>query len=600
MNEEYDFEDNIEFFNSNFECDNEEQILDLYKVNKTTENNDAILKKIIKEKYCHPLFLNYNYCLFCLERRKTKYNQKNLDDMHNNANIKTICDFLEKEQINLLIPKNKNEKLSKRRFIHSYEPVIKKSIENKQDYDSDTDLYIDKCNVNNEKNNEINYFKKMKSNTKSNKFSSSKQMRKVKLTTSKRLSSNYEIDSPFEKEKKNNKNNVEILNINNSIIKKDGNIKTTKTFWDKNKSYSKKNVLFRSVNVLRKSKQEDSEKALFSSDRKSFDSNKPFTSVFGFITNYFYNNNKDDEIRNSFGKNDDIDASFQFFEKNEKCGICLDVIKDKFTLICGDFFCRKCIVDLLEDAIDNINKFDNIECPRCHESISESTIKFLLNNEYLNKYNKIKTRIEGLKNKNYIPCPHPDCEGFALKEQIKNGILECQNKHKICNKCLEEISSKQKIHSCKENYSETINFLENNKNIRKCPQCKSWVQREPGGCNFFSCGNIWCKYKFCWICGNEYEPSHYRNPLSMCFGLIDSDYKGKMIESLRMRRIRCILIALLLIILLPIICIGFSFFLIGFFVFVIQFDGKELRNVNFHSKPAHKAFYIFYLFFLFV
>ena len=76
----------------------------------------------------------------------------------------------------------------------------------------------------------------------------------------------------------------------------------------------------------------------------------------------------------------------------------------------------------------------------------------------------------------------------------------------------------------------------------------------------------------------------------MCFGLSDSDYQVKMIKSFRIRRIRCILI--------PIIIIFFSFILIFSFIMYFQFDGKELRNVRFHKKAAHKVFYTLYLFFI--
>ena len=38
-----------------------------------------------------------------------------------------------------------------------------------------------------------------------------------------------------------------------------------------------------------------------------------------------------------------------------------------------------------------------------------------------------------------------------------------------------------------------------------------------------TCTNIWCGYEFCWICNGKYEESHYKNPISMCFGLADSD-----------------------------------------------------------------------------
>ena len=299
------------------------------------------------------------------------------------------------------------------------------------------------------------------------------------------------------------------------------------------------------------------------------------------------------------------EGEIQYYEKNEKCGICLDEIKDKFTLFCGDFFCRECIVDLLKKSINDISIFDKLNCPRCHEPINENTIRFLLKGASLQKYNKMKMRINGLKDHRNVPCPHPDCEGFANKDHVKNDTYQCQNKHVFCKKCLEEIDpkyrkNKKKKHKCEEKYLETAEYLEHNRNIRKCPKCQSWVEREPGGCNYFRCCNIWCQYEFCWICGNKHEPSHYKNPLSPCFGLELSDYMGKLAKSDRIRRIRCILIILLLVlILLPIICIFFSFFLIFCFVMYYQFDGKELRNVSIHSKIPHKIFYVIFFLFIF-
>ena len=605
MNEKFDIEDNIEIFNANFECENEEQIKNLYKTKKSTENNDDISKKIRYEKYNHPLLLNYNYCLFCLERRKTKYNQKNLDDMHNITTIKTICEFLEKEQIDFRVPQNKIEKLTKRRFIHSCEPIQKKIIEINQYYDSDTELYITKKDNNNENTNAINFYKKIRSTLKGKKLSDMiKKDKKQLKKSSKQISSNYGIDSFFEDEKSNDDNNNNIIKNTLENSNKKGKAKLTKTYNPNinKKSLSKKNVVFHSKTKLNKSKQEESENIIFNSDRKSLDAtNKKEKSFlfFGFLTNYF-NSNKESEVKNSvFEKLNESDVkSFHYYEKNEKCGICLGEIQDKYTLICGDFFCKKCIIDLLEDRIDNISSFEKMECPRCHESINESTIIYLLNNEYLRKYNKIKTKIEGLKNKNNVPCPHPDCEGFALKEKEVNGTLECNNGHIFCHKCLEEIHSNI-VHTCIDKYPETNKYLSHDKNIKRCPQCNSWVQRDPGGCNNFTCPNIWCNYNFCWICGKQYDESHYKNPLSICFGLSKSDIQGNIIRSESIRRIRCILIALLcILILLPIVCIFFSFFIIGFFVFIIQFDGKELRNVTFHSKGAHKAFYLFYILFI--
>ena len=160
MDDEIGKEDNIDIFYENFDYHGKDkQVLEFYNINKKIENNDIIAKKIIKNIYYHPLFLNYNYCLFCLERRKTKYNQQNLIDKHKNSKIKNIASFLERENIKLKLPLNKNEKLAKRRFIQSCEHKEKEIINNNKHSESDTELYID------EKENIINLsIKKLKTN----------------------------------------------------------------------------------------------------------------------------------------------------------------------------------------------------------------------------------------------------------------------------------------------------------------------------------------------------------------------------------------------------------------------------------------------------
>ena len=608
MIDDFNDEDNIDIFNANFECDDEKQIIDLYNFEKTIVNNDNLSKKIQIEKYNHPLFLNYNYCLFCLERRKTKYSHNNLNNLHNKANIKTIDEFLEKRKINLKIPQNKLEKLAKRRFVHSCESLKKKNIEVNEYFESDTDLYIEKeeedtqfSKLISKKLRMTKTFSKNLNRTNTKRAKSKKDLKK----SSKQLSPNIEIDDDdddFFDDNKNRKKSTKDINFIKRQITKSYNPKI-------NKALSRKDVLFKPQFKRQKSRNSEIEDTILHLDKNNENSeskkkDKSF-SIFGFITNYFYNN-KENDVGNSFIEeaNETEDLSLKYFEKNEKCGICFEEIQDKFTLHCGDFFCRECIIILIEESLKNITLFDRIECPRCHDPINESQIKFLLNEESLEKYNKMKTKIEGLKNRDNVPCPFPDCEGFAPKDKEINDTLQCQKGHIFCNKCFEIINKKYRLepknkHKCIDKYEKTNHFLSSNKNFRKCPKCNTWVKRDDGGCNYFRCCNIWCKFEFCWICGKKYEPSHYRNPLSMCFGLAGSDIQGKMIKSYRIRRIRCILIALLLIlILLPIICIFFSFFLIGSFIMYFQFDGKEVRNVRFHNKSAHKAFYIFYVLFI--
>jgi site-specific recombinase XerD len=63
-------------------------------------------------------------------------------------------------------------------------------------------------------------------------------------------------------------------------------------------------------------------------------------------------------------------------------------------------------------------------------------------------------RIEGLRNKNLIPCPYPDCEGFANRlTENKTSIFICQNNHYFCEKCMEVVDKNlfltKKKHLCK-------------------------------------------------------------------------------------------------------------------------------------------------------
>lgn len=577
MNEEIEKEDNINIYNANFEYnDNEEQILRIYNMNEKIENNDIIAKKIIKRIYYHPLFLNYNYCLFCLERRKTKYNEKNLYDKHKKSDINKVSRFIEREKIKLKFPENKYEKLAKRRFIHSCEHLEKQIMNNIKHSGSDTELLIE------EKEN-IDLIKKS-----STVFSKTKK-------SSKLLSKNLTLEKSFDSQNTNNQN---YKKFNSNTIKRK-NIKTSKTI----NQYLLRNKRTNSNQNL----SEEKENPIFNRRKRHLKSTKKVDktlSFFGFVLNQL-NNSKNNESKDFFLEPTEEDQinNFQYFEKNEKCGICLEEIKDKFTLFCGDFFCRECIINLLEESINDIKLFNKLICPSCEEPISENTIKFLLNGKSLEKYNKQKMRIDGLKNPNNIPCPYPDCEGFANKENESNNTYKCQNGHVFCKDCLDIIvrPNKKYKHKCEVElkYPKTTKYLNSNSNIKKCPNCNCWVEREPGGCNYFKCANIWCNYEFCWICGGKYDPSHYKNPLSTCFRLSESEYQGKLIESFRIRRIRCILIMLLLILILfPIICIFFSIFSIFSFAMYFHFDGKELKSVRLRSKVAHKIVHLFYFAFI--
>ena len=288
------------------------------------------------------------------------------------------------------------------------------------------------------------------------------------------------------------------------------------------------------------------------------------------------------------------------------CSICLQEIKEKFTLICGDFFCTDCIRQSLLTAMKKISNLDLLSCPTCNEKIEVNTIKKLLTEEEFNHYNYLITKIEGYRKEEYIPCPYPDCPDFADINQFNNtNIVICQNGHTFCKKCLELLDKniKEKEHECFKNISleeqKTTEFLKKNRNFRKCPKCKNYVVREGGECNNMTCTNIWCGYEFCWICNGKYEESHYKNPISMCFGLGDIGNDRKLLKYSRIRLFRCILIfCILIFFLLPLIVTFFSIFEAVIYVIAFVLDGSAMKNIKLRSKTAHKFFYkIAYVFY---
>ena len=674
----------INVFNNNFKCNDFKKILKLYKkdISFVQGFEDVNFKE---EKYRHPLFKNYNYCLFCGEKRKTKYYSNNIINNHMKLEEHNIGKFLEKKNIKLRDIKNKKEKIAKRRFINSYDKLLNNDKIKILPYDaSDTELYI--CDESDyfrikklEKNNSdssqnifngekwynIEDRSKIVRKSFTNEYKNKTKIKKIESNIENILSpkgrsilinksserQNYLEDSNLfnnnkinlEKEQETIKNNMS--DDNNSIDKNSIIIDFSKNdYFDKNRKISFKskrkklnknsNILVESSNNLSHINSEvkvdidnNREKKISfdfedEDDKISHKSNK-LLDVFEKTKNFlglgkkpsqkdFFNhkttsNNIGEVNNNGNGKNQYTKEGKlrqkklkNYSEKNDNCSICLQEIKEKFTLTCGDFFCRYCMRNLILEGIKKIANLDKLCCPACNDKIKEDTIKKLLTEEEFETYQKLITKIEGLKIKERIPCPYPDCPGWAEESQSSHNILCCINGHDFCKKCQEIVDFNSKDqnnkHKCYENISEeeyqTMQFFKKNKSFRKCPNCQSMVVREGGGCNNMTCTNIWCGYEFCWICNRKYDESHYKNPLSMCFGLSEMKDDGKLAKYSRMRFFRCMFIFILIIfIILPIILVFFSIF--EAFLYIISFvlDGSAMKNIKLKSVFAHKIFY---------
>lgn len=277
--------------------------------------------------------------------------------------------------------------------------------------------------------------------------------------------------------------------------------------------------------------------------------------------------------------------------KNEYCDICFSDIKEKFTLSCSHFYCKECITIHITNCLNNITQFKNLKCPKaiCNIKINDNIIHKIVSFETFEKYLRIKARIEGLSNYENFPCPMPDCESYGLRSQLKKEVLICiTNKHTFCIKCLKVAHPDRICLGDKED--ENLIMICNHKFIKKCPHCNSWVEKEEEGCNNVTCANTWCNYTFCWICLKAYDKTHYVNPLSQCFGLSQVNISNTIIHNKYLRFFKCFIMFWLLLAILPLLILLFSFIVVGFYILAFVLDGSAVKNVKLKTEKRQKLF----------
>ena len=612
---------------------------------------------LLKEKNIGEYLINNNIKLKYIKNRKEKIGKRRFIHSFDNlsANKNNLNNILKDESdTELFIYNDKNIKKQKQKNNNkSTHPDIKGiRIKNFKTYTFKEDLSSDNYGKN-----------EKKSQTRNNKYNNNISENIIpsgeNSLINKSIDKNKNLDGFSINEKQTNSNGIDLeqdeiktndinfsIDKNNCIIdiKGDNNFSHKK---EKNSEKSKEKRNSANENILIESSRLNSEFKLNNEDidknkNNSLDlkeeeeekSNKIFdiinhaSNLLGFgkrysqpkifkgrtLSNHYSDLNHFKRVR-SLNENEMDDKLYSrkrpknFAEKNDNCHICLQEIKEKFTLLCGDFFCRECLRQMILTSMKKIANLDELHCPLCNEKIEENTIKKLLTEEEFQHYKNLMLKIEGLKTKEYTPCPYPDCPGWADENQFNhNDIVNCQYGHDFCKICLKILDKNKLInfkHKCFENISEIEQktrefFKRNNKIYRKCPNCKTMVVREGGGCNNMTCTNIWCGYEFCWICNKKYDNMHYKNLFSMCFGLGETNSDGKLAKYSRIRFFRCLLIFIAFIfILLPVILVFFSIFAAVLYIITFVLDGSAMKNIKLKSIRAHKFFYkIVYVFFL--
>ena len=239
---------------------------------------------------------------------------------------------------------------------------------------------------------------------------------------------------------------------------------------------------------------------------------------------------------------------------NVPCKICMDGIPfgQEFHLKCGHMHCQRCVRAFLEENIRN-GAVMELKCPeeKCECRFTKNDIKKLCKKDEYEKYLKFRENIEVNMSKNLRWCPAPNCGRFIESKSKTHVICECG--FHMCFKCGEAWHSGS---SCTKNYEKLYSGWAKDKKIQKCPKCKIRIEKNEG-CNHMTCTR--CNYQWCWICGGKYTSGHFENVFFGCpmLQFTSSDWSLKKIA----------LFHLLLLVVCPLLCIYWSFVLIGGWAF---------------------------------
>lgn len=245
------------------------------------------------------------------------------------------------------------------------------------------------------------------------------------------------------------------------------------------------------------------------------------------------------------------------------CRICLDQIKypkaKRTKILCGCFFCQECYYEYLKEKINN-NEVENIPCmnKNCQDHLEEKFIKDMIKDDenLLKKYLRFIERLKVFEIKKPVRfCPHPDCNGYAVKNKINRGgtsktfntngsnkspsdkasnsevknngnFVKCNYGHVFCFRCgLEHKENENCLNSTV--VSDGFKKYKKKNHIKKCPRCH-YETEKISGCNHITC--FICKFQWCWLCGKEYNSNHYN--VGSCKGL--QYFKGNSLNEIRM------------------------------------------------------------------
>ena len=215
----------------------------------------------------------------------------------------------------------------------------------------------------------------------------------------------------------------------------------------------------------------------------------------------------------------------------QKCLVCFEDKHrlDFYRLECGHEFCRNCLYEAIEQAI-NCNRCTGdsrfLRCPNCSKEINNSDISNITGNDYA----EVSNRLSVIQTKEFIQkqpenirrhCQTPNCDFYYLNYNNVREVTTCpQCNKRFCSNCCLQHSMDVTCKNAKKirNSESKISKKERKANeawlknhTKPCPQCKFRIERN-GGCRHITCQK--CRHQFCWVCLKKFRYQNHNHPIA--------------------------------------------------------------------------------------
>ncbi|VEL32729.1 unnamed protein product [Protopolystoma xenopodis] len=185
------------------------------------------------------------------------------------------------------------------------------------------------------------------------------------------------------------------------------------------------------------------------------------------------------------------------------------------SLDCGHSYCPSCWQRYIVCKIMDENQGDRISCPtpNCEAILDDSIVFRFIQDQPIvrRRFQKLITNSFVAHNRALTWCPGTDC-GYAVR-----SLGGPRARQAVCSNCNESF-----CFACGQPWHEPVlcdrlrqwlRRIEDDAgtstwivaNTKECPKCRAVIEKN-GGCNHMTCKNLNCKYDFCWVCLDRWEP----------------------------------------------------------------------------------------------